>query len=551
MQTARLAALFCALLAIAAARPSAAAIDHAAAQAGEKIYLQGVLPSGAPLNGAQPGVGVNLTGADAACVNCHQRSGLGSHEGSTWLPPVTGEYLLCARVPNAHEREMVSMGGPHGARTPYTESTLARAIRSGLDPQGRPFSDLMPRFDLDDGAMAALIAYLEQLSLNRPQGVTGALVHLATVVTPQADPVKRRGVLDVLQHFVKERNAAPFKPGLLLGTSGTPEHNSKLGLANRHWELHVWTLTGTPDSWSTQLDHEFAAQPVFALLSGVGGRDWSPVHEFCERHGVPCLFPDVDVPVVSDQDFYSVYFSAGVLLEARLIASSITGAGTPAGRTAVHQIYRRGDSGEMAAEALAKALAATNLAVSSEALPAAATTRVLRETVGRVSAGSILVLWLRSSDIAALAGSEPPTSRVYLSGLMSGAEHAPLPASWRTHTRLSYPFELPQRRGVQLDYQLGWFAFRHIPVVDMQAQADTFLACTLLTDAFKLMAEDVSAPYLIEQLHGLLEHRTLTGYYPRLALAGGQHFASKGGYIVHFAAPQGAAVVADTPWIIP
>ena len=541
----------CIVLAQVASGAGPAILDRATGELGQRLYLQGVLPSGAPLEGAQPGVGVTLRGADAACVNCHQRSGLGSHEGSAWIPPVTGAHLFSPRLLNAHEREMAEMGGPHGARGAYTEGTLARAIRSGLDSEGRPFSELMPRYALDDAAMAALMAYLKQLSTHRPSGIAGAVVHLATVVTPNADPVKRRAVLEVLQHFVTERNAAPMKPGLLLGTAGTPGQTGALGLANRHWQLHVWTLTGTPDSWTKQLDREFAAQPVFALLSGVGGRDWAPVHDFCERHGVPCFFPEVDVPVVTNQDFYSVYFSRGVLLEAQLIAHSIAAAGTPTGLTAVHQIYRHGDSGEAAAEALAKELAATKFAVSSEAVPTAATARVLRETVGRVSAGSILVLWLRSSDVAELVGSGPPTSRIYLSGLMSGGEYAPLPASWRAHTRLSYPFELPQRRGVQLDYQLGWFAFRHIPIVDRQAQADTFLACTLLTDAFKLMAEDVSAPYLIEQLHGLLEHRTLTGYYPRLALARGQRFASKGGYLVHFQAPQGTALVADTAWTVP
>jgi hypothetical protein len=73
----------------------------------------------------------------------------------------------------------------------------------------------------------------------------------------------------------------------------------------------------------------------------------------------------------------------------------------------------------------------------------------------------------------------------------------------------------------------------------------------LLSDALKLMADHASGPYLIEQLHGLLEHRSLTGYYPRLALGTHQHFASKGGYIVRFDAPQGATVVADTPWTVP
>jgi hypothetical protein len=116
---------------------------------------------------------------------------------------------------------------------------------------------------------------------------------------------------------------------------------------------------------------------------------------------------------------------------------------------------------------------------------------------------------------------------------------------------MSYPFELPQRRGVQVDYASGWLRFKHIPLVDPQAQTDTYLACTLLSDTLKLMGDHPSPPYLIEQLQELLEHRSVTGYYPRLALAMRQHFASKGGYIVHFEAPQGAALVADTPWTVP
>jgi len=104
---------------------------------------------------------------------------------------------------------------------------------------------------------------------------------------------------------------------------------------------------------------------------------------------------------------------------------------------------------------------------------------------------------------------------------------------------------------VQLDYARGWLSFNRIPVVDLRVQADTYLACTLLSDALKLMADHASGAYLIEQLHGLLEHRSLTGYYPHLALATRQHFASKGGYIVRFDAPQGTTVVADTAWTVP
>jgi mono/diheme cytochrome c family protein len=544
----RLAVIACALLATAGrAVPERSDV----AEVGEAIYLRGVLPGGAPLEGTQSRMGIHQQGADAACVNCHQRSGLGSHEGASAIPPITGEYLFHPRLPAAHAGP-AAIDSLHLPRAAYTDATLARAIRSGIDPEGRMLNDLMPRFDLDDAAIAALVAYLRELTSHRSPGVTDAALQFATVVTPDADPVARRGMLDVLERYVAERNSAPLKPSPSSAVPGTHGSATTMGMANRRWQLHLWALSGSPETWGPQLERQFAAQPVFALLSGLGTAHWAPVQGFCEQHAVPCFFPNVEVPRAGEHDFYSVYFSEGVLLEAQLIASAISSGDASTGVPTVRQVYRRGDSGEAAAAVLATALQSRKISVSSEILPAGAAIRSLNGAFAPSQRADILVLWLRPHDLAALARLEaPPPGRLYVSGIMSGLENAPLPPSWRANARLSYPFELPQRRGVQLDYARGWLSFNHIPVADLQVQADTYLACTLLSDALKLMADHASGPYLIEQLHGLLEHRSLTGYYPRLALGTHQHFASKGGYIVRFDAPQGATVVADTPWTVP
>jgi hypothetical protein len=311
-------------------------------------------------------------------------------------------------------------------------------------------------------------------------------------------------------------------------------------------------LTGAESTWQQQLERRLAAEPVFAVVSGLGGKSWAPVHAFCERAALPCLFPNVEAPPEgADQDFYSVYFSRGLLLEAGLIGKHLLdgAGGSPAAR--VLQVYRASDSGEAGAAELAAILRARGVVVSSSVLPADAPASAVTEAASRAAGAGAMVLWLRAPDVAALAGSPPEGVGVYLSGLMAGLEQAPLPKAWKAQARLAYPFDLPERRRVRVDYALGWILGRHIPLAAEQVQVDTYLALGLLSETLKHLADNFVRDFLVERMESDVAHRIITGYYPRLTLSSNQRFASKGGYVVHFHDPGGTALVAEGDWVVP
>lgn len=527
------------------ARASSSAQASRAAAAGERIYREGILLSGARLQAVRE-AGMRVEGATAACVNCHRRSGLGMREGRRTIPPIAGSYLFHPRAGTVDDLDLPFVEGMRADRDPYTDTTLARAIREGIGTDGEPLSVLMPRYQLDDADMAELIAHLKALSPGAVPGVASSVLHFATIVTPDADPVVRDGVIEVLQKFFEDKNH--------FVRAESPRLRSQRRMmfkVNRHWELHVWQLNGAPETWEAQLRARLKKEPVFAVISGIGGRTWAPVHRFCEEAALPCLFPNVDLPVVAENDFDTLYLSKGVLLEAQLVAHDLKQQREKSGLRRVVQVFRAGDIGKDAADALTKALAADGLMVANRSLAAGARASEFAAAIGNTGAGDALVLWLRSKDIEALGAVPKELSAVYMSGRMGGLENAPLPAAWRSGTRIAYPVDLPDRRRVRVDYARGWFRIRNIQVVDEARQADTYLACGILSETINHMVDTFVRDYLVERIEEMLEHRIITGYYPRLSLAPGQRFASKGGYIVHFAQPTGRKIVADGDWIVP
>ena len=192
------------------AQAGGAAPPPAAADVGQSIYREGRLASGKPVR-ATVQKGVVMNGADAACAKCHRRSGLGGSEGQYAIRPIAGRLLFSQVQPERAWRRGAPASGTAAVRPAYTQATLARALREGVDPAGRVLDALMPRYTLSDEDIAQLQAYLEGLSSISAPGVTDSEIHFSTIITPDVHPDKRRAMLDVLQAFVSDKNGGTRK----------------------------------------------------------------------------------------------------------------------------------------------------------------------------------------------------------------------------------------------------------------------------------------------------------------------------------------------------
>ena len=473
-------------------------------EGGASIYRTGVRLSGAPVRATVLG-DVKVSGGEAACVGCHQRSGLGTFEGSAAAPPVAGKILFAPR-------STVVRGRPA-----YTPESLARTLREGVDPGGRRLDPLMPRYDVSDGDAEELSGYLRGLSVGPSPGVDERVIHLASVVTPDADPEAKAAMVAVLDQFAEMTR----KRMRGQGRKGKRIHDN----AFREWSVEIWDLSGPPATWAGQLETRYAARPVFALLSGLGGTEWAPVHDFCERLGLPCILPNVEFPpVTAGQGIYNYYFGRGLALEASAMAKAILEAG---GRRVVQDGGGKASSlASLAARELASALSGRP-EVSLKELPVA-TAADLREATD-------VVLWLSPRELEGSAKrlkAIRPGTRIYLSSSLLGEKpELALPPALASHALIARPFSLPEELDRRFRRPETWLRAWKIPVSDRRVLDQTYTACQVFGEALSDVGINLIRDYLIEGIDhgGGLEQ--VSSFYPRLSFGPGLRVLSRGCYL--------------------
>lgn len=542
-----LAAMLSVCTGVMAATPPAAgtaASETERLELGRRMYMEGVLPSGKSMTATVQG-DIEVSGQQLVCGACHRRSGMGSSEGQDVVPMVIGDTLY-----NPLRLPVSKPPLPPELRPAYTDTTLKRAIRDGIGASGNALGPLMPRYSLTDEELDLLLGYLRTLSTEAAPGVTAEDIHFATIVADGVPAVTRKAHLDVMETFVEQKNAGTRNE--TSRSRNSPWHKDAFLKSYRKWVLHVWELKGPADTWPDQLAAYYRQQPVFAVMGGIVPGSWAPMHTFCESEKIPCLFPTTRLPVVNEQDFYSVYFSRGMTQEGEVIAQHLLDEQFE--NRPVVQVIRDGDAAGMAAaEALRQRLEGQQMQVTDVTLPVAGADTAFWRNILEQGSDAVLVLWLDESDLSGFweqLDSHGP-QRLYLSTSLYG-KPANVPVAARQRVYFVHPHELPGKMRVLLARSTGWLRMKRIYSSTEQAvQANAFFTLKIAGGALTQMRGYFSREYLLEQIEHMIDSAFYTSVYPRMSLAPGQRFAAKGGYIARLPEHGHGELEAVTDWLVP
>jgi hypothetical protein len=524
---------------------------------GERIYREGILPSGEPML-ALVSEDIEVEGTMFSCSSCHLRSGRGSLEGTVITLPTCGSWLYKPLVGREmrplSEARLPDRLNPPPFREAYTDRLVARAIWRGKDPNDRELSWVMPRYRMSTRNMEILVHYLKNLSAEFSPGVDESTLRFATVVSHEVPETDRFAMLETLRAIVRDRNSQ----------SRHDERRAREGPFNmeelynpyRRYSLAVWELQGEPSTWSAQLEDHYREAPVFALLGGITTGEWAPIHEFCESYQIPSLFPITDYPVVSDADWYTLYFSKGYYQEGEAAARFLRRTDAVPREAPVVQVHRESRAGRDAAAGFAAARLSMGLPAPSRLVlePDQAIDGTFWSRLVADNPGAVLALWLAPGDledVAPLAAVDPRPPAVFVSAGLLGEALDSLPVDLRPFTFITYPHSLPEDVGRSRLAVEGWLRAKGLPVKNFEVQAKMYFVGWMLAAMVKTMRDDFYRDYFLDVGDMMRdEYYSIGALYPRLSFGPGQRYASKGCYVVQLTGGDEPRLERRSDWVI-
>jgi len=522
---------------------------------GEKMYRDGILPSGRPMQALVQG-DVPVDSTVFSCSSCHLRSGLGSIEGQvvtypvdgiTLYQPMTRAWLMRWTAGSRYARSATG-----DIRSAYDDNSLAVAIRGGVNPDGKTLNYVMPRYPLDDMDMEILLFYLKNLSVKPSYGVVDNTIRLATIITGGVCSEDQQAMLRELKIMAGASRVGRSSKMARQALSSDPEALMNKGYVKV--ELSVWELKGSAEGWRSQLEAYYKKEPVFALVSGISNGDWHPIHDFCEENRVPCILPVTDSPVVSNTDWYTLYFSGGFYQEGEAVARYLNGTEGISRAAPVIHVYRNGDKGQTIAEGFDEAWGADGRKLPEKRV-LSNNEQVTAEFWRQLTAPhkrAIILAWLDPKDLSslsALAENPDKPEMIFFSSSLMGKDIYNIPARIRKISYLTYPYRLPDDFEKYQPLQPGVQKSSKSPAEYQAVREKASFNIMLITKSIFMLKGYFNRDRFLEVMD-MMRDETMTTLYPRLSFGPGQRYLSKGCYIVQISEGDSPKVLAVSDWII-
>ncbi|HEX7331860.1 MAG TPA: ABC transporter substrate-binding protein [Pyrinomonadaceae bacterium] len=471
---------------------------------GKAFYLRGESASGQEIT-AMMGE-VDVPASTLTCAGCHGNRGQGITEGGVTAGNMSWSHLT---KPYGHTDD----GGRK--HPPFTESSFARLMTSGVDPAGNKLAVAMPTYRMSQEDMANLVAYLKQIETDTDPGVTETSIVLGTVL-PEKTALSglAQSMGDVLQAYFAEIN-------------------SRGGIYNRKIELRV--MYGDSKATVANMKRLIDDDQVFAIVSGLTAGAEDGVATLTQEKEVPFVGPSTLLPQRGlPLNRYIFYLLPGLKEQARaLVTFAAKKKDASTSHVAIVSPETEFNRGIAAAiEEQTKKLrwnSVTSSYYSRERFSAA-------EFVNNAHQKQIdTVFFLGSGPEAAAVLREAEavgwTPTVYMMGSLVGKNIGDaVNVKMKDKVFLAFPTVPADVSATGAAEYSALLQRNKLASTHAAAQASAIAAARILVHALELCGKDLSRERLITTLEGLYEYET--GLMPKITFGPNRRIGALGAYVV-------------------
>lgn len=492
---------------MAPAAPLAAAELTLQEARGKQIYREGTSAVGGDIRAIIGRGSVSVPGSVVPCANCHGEDGLGRPEGGVVPSQITWRHLTKAY---GHDHDD---GRVHPA---FTEKSLVRALTGRIDPGGNELDVAMPQYDMSEGDLADLVAYMKRLETDLDPGLEDDVIRIGSIL-----PL--HGRLASLGKAMQATLNGYFE-----------ELNAQGGLFGRKLKLEVAEYSEDRSVTVANTKLLFEQKKIFALVSPFVAGIEDELFSAIKERGIPLVSPfTIFSPRGDSKNRFTFYLLSGLRDQARAMvdhSSRMLDVDKPRVVVVVPPGERFLDIAD-AVEAEGKRHGWDEPMVLKDL---GADVESWRRIMALMGPAADLVFYLAHSsgfqsfaEAATLSGWGPD---IFLSGLLADESIFDTPETFAGKLYVAYP-TVPGDRTRDGVNELLLLSERHkIPGTYLAAQLSTYSAAKVLVAGLQSSGRALSREKLVDALEGLSDYDT--GLTPPISFGPNRRVGALGAYVL-------------------